>query len=206
MGKKFSSRPPSRKVTKLNLKRTILAIVEGEKTEKQYLQSWYKTHRENIALTIIDSMGGPREQVDEAMKVCKREKAKARTGGGREYDEIWCVFDVDEHPELQDSINDANQCNINIAVSNPCIELWFVLHFRDQTAEVDRHVIQSNSKDLLGCDKSLSPSAIDALTARFNEARERAIALNTRHLGNDTPFPANPSSGLWKLVDSICRA
>jgi hypothetical protein len=88
-------------------------------------------------------------------------------------------------------------------VSNPCIELWFVLHFQEQTAELSRSEAQSLSARLLGSGKSLSIESRHALTERHDEAVERAERLTVRHEGNGLASDANPSSNLWELVGSI---
>ncbi|MCB9390355.1 MAG: RloB domain-containing protein [Acidimicrobiia bacterium] len=37
---------------------------------------------------------------------------------------------------------------IGVALSNPCFELWVVLHHEDQTAHVDRRSIQQRAVDI----------------------------------------------------------
>jgi hypothetical protein len=113
------------------------------------------------------------------------------------------VFDVDEHSSLEEAINIAAQNGIYVAVSNPCIELWFILHFQDQTAHIERHPAQSLSRKLLSCGKTLTRTALEALSERHDEARARAIYLDTKHAGDGSPNGTNPSSGAWRIIDSI---
>jgi|ERR1022692_2479531 hypothetical protein len=59
-----------------------------------------------------------------------------------EIDEFWCVFDVEwprNHPGLHEAIEQAQQNRIQLAVSNPCFELWLILHFQDQGAWLDNN-------------------------------------------------------------------
>jgi hypothetical protein len=44
------------------------------------------------------------------------------------------MFDRDEHPNFARAIDLADRHGIKLAMSNPCLELWFILHFEDQTA------------------------------------------------------------------------
>ena len=44
--------------------------------------------------------------------------------------------------ELPRAFDLARRHQISVAVSNPCIELWFVLHFEDHRAWIDRHAVQ----------------------------------------------------------------
>jgi hypothetical protein len=54
-----------------------------------------------------------------------------------------------------------------------------------------------------GKGKSLTLSTLELLGDRFDCARERAVRLDEKHHGDGTSAPGNPSSGVWKLVDSI---
>ena len=127
----------------------------------------------------------------------------ARRGRGRAHDEVWCIFDVDEHPRLNEAIELARRNEINLAISNPCIELWFLLHFVEQTAYIERDVAQKQSTHHLGCDKSLTDAALGQLHDGFDVAKARAQRLEEKHRRDGTRAPGNPSSGVWRLVDAI---
>lgn len=99
----------------------------------------------------------------------------------------------------------AREHGIHLAISNPCIELWFLLHFEDQTAYIERRQAQSLAKEQLGCDKRLDDVALEALQQGFGEAKERAQRLDVKHEGDGSGVNANPSSGTWRLVDSIAN-
>jgi hypothetical protein len=52
-----------------------------------------------------------------------------------EIDEFWCVFDVEwpiNHPNLHDALDRARRNDIQLAISNPCFELWLILEMQDQ--------------------------------------------------------------------------
>jgi hypothetical protein len=116
---------------------------------------------------------------------------------------MWCVFDVDEHPHLSQTIDIARDHDIQLAISNPCLELWFILHFNDQTAWIDRKVAQKRSQDLLNCGKVLTPQAFRLLRERHHDATARAQALDKKHHLDGSPPGENPSSGVWRLIESI---
>jgi hypothetical protein len=178
-------------------------FVEGKLTEEDYLVFWHREHRRHVNVQIHDTRGAPLTLVRAAVEAKKQERRQENRRQGRAHDEIWCVFDVDEHPSIPEARNLARAHGIFLAVSNPCIELWFILHFQDQTAYIDRHNAQRVSRDLLSCDKALSPAALEALHQRNDDARARAIYLDAKHEGDGSPDGANPSSGMWTIVDSI---
>jgi hypothetical protein len=128
---------------------------------------------------------------------------EAKRGRGRAFNQYWCVFDVDEHPKIPDALDLASANNINVALSSPCIELWFVLHFADQTAFLDRNEAQRLSRTLIGCEKVLTQAALDLLVEKYESAKTRAQSLKQKHIGDNSPTPWNPYSDVWELIDSI---
>lgn len=156
-----------------------------------------------MRVTIADDHGVPMTLVDLAIAARREADREERRGRGTAWDEIWCVFDEDAHPSLREAIAKAEANEIRVAVSSPCIELWFLLHFEDQTAYIERGTVQSRARHLLRCDKGLSDRALDALGERYDDARGRAIALDQKHEGDGSLPRSNPSSEVWKLVDQI---
>lgn len=93
--------------------------------------------------------------------------------------------------------------HVDLAISVPCIELWLILHYRDQHAYLSIRAAQHAAKDLTGCGKNLDEEVLDHLAAEYESARSRAVALQRRHELDGTPAPANPQSGIWRLIDCI---
>lgn len=193
---------PRRKITSNAVKHELLAFVEGEVTEEEYLTHYRRLHRRYTTLEIAPFRGSPLQLVQRAVKTKKAEQRAARRRG-RAHDEVWCVFDVDQHPNLKEATSLATENGINLAISNPCLELWFMLHFSPQTAYLERHEAQRLVKQELNCDKRLVPEALALLEDAFETAKGRAIALDEMHRGDGREAMANPSSGMWRLIDSI---
>ena len=98
-------------------------------------------------------------------------RSQPRKHADRDFDEIWCVFDTDQHPNLAQAINEAGQSEIEVAVSNPCFELWLVLHSQEQTAFIDRHDAQRLANALgLSNDKNIPDTAWVRLGQPFQGA------------------------------------
>lgn len=47
-----------------------------------------------------------------------------------EFDEVWCVTDVDQFKDIPAAVRAAGP-DIRLTISNPCFELWLLLHFED---------------------------------------------------------------------------
>lgn len=185
------------------MRRELLVFTEGARTEEGYLIHWWRAYRDQVTVTIDGFHGGPLPLVDRAAAAKRTEASEERRGRGRSHDEVWCVFDRDAHPNVPHAFEKAGANGIGVALSNPCIELWFLLHFRDQTAHLERDEAQSRSETLLGCEKILAPTALAELEARYEEARARARKLDEKHAGDASPRHSNPCSNLWELIDRI---
>lgn len=122
-----------------------------------------------------------------------------------EIDECWCVFDVEwpkNHPNLKQAVSLARDHGIGLAISNPCFELWLILHFEAYTRFSDNATVDRRSKELDGrMGKRIDPSKY---MPRRKEAVSRAQNLSLRHRRNGVHFPDdNPSSSMADLLSAI---
>lgn len=94
--------------------------------------------------------------------------------------------------------------SIRVAISNPCIELWFLLHYFDQEAFIDRGSVQRKWDQLTGSkDKSVSAEQVADLIARFPAAKSRAARLDRKHHLDGSPPLSNPSSSMKDLIEVL---
>jgi hypothetical protein len=115
------------------------------------------------------------------------------------------VFDVEwprNHPGLGEALHQARENDIRLAITNPCFELWLILHFKDHGAWLDNDGARRLRRTLDGSPgKSLEPVKYMPLVT---DAARRAADLETRHQKNATVFPHdNPSSGMHRVIASI---
>jgi len=194
---------PKRKVSDTAKRRSILVFTEGKKTEPIYLTHWNRAYREKIIVTIDDFHGTPLSLVQEAAARRMADLKAARRGRGDAYSEYWCVFDIDEHPNVARALELAASSGVSVSVSNPCVELWFLLHFQDQNAAIDRHDAQRKASEYLNCGKTPTSAALAALASQYEDARRRAQALDRKHELDGSPLRSNPSSEAWRLIETI---
>jgi len=191
-------RPPSREP-----KSRLLVVCEGKKTEVRYFEDLRRAVRSSLVdVEIHDEHGVPKTLVECAVRKMKEadKDAKRQRDENLKYNSVWCVFDVDEHPSLPEAKQQAQAHNVRLAVSNPCFELWALLHFQDQSAELDRHQARQRlKKHLPSYDKELPFNDIDL---HWKDARKRALALEKRHETADQPG-GNPSTAVHELVTLI---
>ena len=184
-------------------RRVIRVYPEGSVTEYEYLRHWERANR-SITLDWGESGMSPLSLVSRARDDCRLSQRSAKRDGAPQFDEIWCVFDVDTHPQVHQAIFEATQSGVNVAVSNPCFELWLVLHSHDQRAHVDGRAIQRQASNLGLIDgKSVPEDAWGVLDDNYEDARRRAKDLDHWHEGNGSPPRSNPSTDVWRLVDRL---
>lgn len=194
---------PRRRTTTGVAPRRISVFTEGSKTEPGYIKHWHRLHRDRVQVLVWDGLGAPIQVVERAVETKKRETREARRGRGSASDEYWCVIDVDRHPHVDRAVEKAQANSVAIAVSNPCIELWFVLHFQDHTAHIKTETAQDISQRELKCGKALNQDALQRLAERYLDAKTRAENLERKHRDDGNPPRWNPSSSVWTLIDQI---
>lgn len=195
-----------RRAPRLEPRPRILILVEGT-TEAEYFDLTRREERLRLVEVVLDTRGGvPKTLVERAAEQKKQARRDARRmrDDNVAYDEVWCVFDVDEHPKLEDAKVQARDNDINIALSNPCFELWLLLHFHDQTAHVHRHQVQKRcaSECVEGYAKHVTPEVFRLLTERYADAVRRALALEAWHASRGTQGN-NPSTYVYKLTERL---
>jgi hypothetical protein len=139
------------------------------------------------------------ERAVQLKKDAERDAKRERDSNVR-YDEVWCVFDVDTHPNLPAALQQAAANGIYVALSNPCFELWILLHFEDHRAHIDPKAAgRACRKHLPDYQKHITYAE---LKAKYAEAVERAQALeawqNSR--GN---AGGNPSTNVHTLTERL---
>lgn len=110
------------------VRKSVLIVCEDSKSSPDY----FKKFRSKLRLTSVDVEICGKECGNAPISVvdyAKEKKLKIDTSPIRDYDEIFCVVDVDDHPSLGDAIQKARDNDLEIIISNPCFEYWYILHF-----------------------------------------------------------------------------
>ena len=144
MGKRNRERRPARRAPFADPKPTILIVCEGQVSEPEYFTGFTRAVRNPRVTIRIEGGAGVPQSVVEAAKRLKREaerQAKREKDDNIRYDFVWCVFDIDDHPNIASASQMARDSGIELAISNPSFELWLLLHFRDNPGMQHRNQI-----------------------------------------------------------------
>ncbi|MGH3983670.1 MAG: RloB family protein [Pseudonocardiaceae bacterium] len=111
---------------------------------------------------------------------------------------MWCVVDSDEF-DLEPAAALAAKLDVRLAVSNPCFELWLLLHHQDCTAPLcdAKAVLRQLTKQVPGYQKN--GLRFTDTEVGVPDALRRAERLDPTGCDHG----CDPSSGVWKLVRLI---
>jgi hypothetical protein len=193
--KELERKPPSRIP-----KPIVLVVCEGAKTEPTYFQALRRAKRmspQQIKIVPGEEGSHPKNVV---------EYAKSLKEGIRQdgliVDEVWFVFDRDDHAEIEAAFIQARGNHFQIAFSNPCFELWYLLHYQDQTAHIERNWVFSRLKKYLPQYEKAS-SVYPDLSSHQSQAISRAKKLRKLHRDNGNSEKQNPSTNVDELVSYL---
>jgi hypothetical protein len=107
-----------------------LIVCEGRETEPNYFRGLRgeKAVLQNFIVEVHTGKGGSSLAVVQ-QAIAAQDKAAAR---GKEFDEVWCVLDVEQPGQRQKVIEArtlAGLHRIQLALSNPSFEVWLLAHF-----------------------------------------------------------------------------
>ena len=105
----------------------FVLVCEGKNTEPRYFKALERQHN-NVLIEIetIEAAGVPSTVASRAIAEVQKIN---RTDPLEEDDQVWAVFDKDEHPCFEKAIEQCNGNGVGIARSDPCFEVWLILHF-----------------------------------------------------------------------------
>ena len=183
-------------------RRTFVILCEGTVTEPHYLDALKRLPEvlevASVKIEVDKDRSGavPLTLVDAAIEVKK---------GNDEIDEVWCLFDVEApqpHPNLAQALARARDNGIETAVSNPCFEIWLVLHFDKYSAWLTTDAARRLRREH---DGSTGKEVVGELYMPLRRtAALHARDLSNNHVDNGTLFPNdNPSSGVFRLLEAI---
>lgn len=183
----------------------VTIYCEGKNTEPQYFNWIAATHGNGLVVVkSVPAAGVPQTLVEKAV-ASKREQRRQKNSF-EERDQFWVAFDRDEHPNVPQAIASANAKGVGVAFSNPCFELWILLHLRDHDAPDDRHEIQKILRTNM---PSYDPNGekkcdLGTLAGSVRAACERAKRMRHRRCEQGAPRE-RPYTDVDLLVETIIQ-
>jgi len=192
----------------------VIIVCEGAKTEPTYFEN-FKKRNKPLRIEIVKGAKGKSYQtlVDKAIETKEKKVSKIETECT-----VWCVSDVDantntpysqisKNSQLHEFAKEAEKYGFRIALSNPCFEVWFLLHFTYSTSylknydAVMKNLIEylpeyEKKTDIYGKISDKQKIAINNTKKlkKFHKEQGRELEI-------DISF--NPYTKVWELVESL---
>ena len=186
-----------------------LIVCEGKKTEPNYFNGLKRNINEkygnkvDVLIPNIDVKGTGMNTIS-----LVKYTQKTVNHANKVYGQVWVVFDKDDYNDEQfDSAID--NCNYNVAWSNPNFELWLLAHFKKVNRYVSKDdVLQELSKEFqkkgLGDYTKNDTNIFDKVTS---EGKLHTAIKNCEYMEglnkDGHASQRNPMTKVYKIVDGL---
>lgn len=196
--------------------RLIIIATEGNKTEPHYfnaIATYYRNSKVHVEVLERKSTASAPEHVITELDKFRREYSL------NEHDELWLVIDLDGwgSGKLSEVSTQCEQKNYGFAVSNPCFEVWLLLHVATLDSYTEQELIElienrkSNKNSKTRLEKELTKlcgayNKENLDTSPFLEhvavaiERARAIDIHPTHR-----WPNQLGTRVYLLAESILK-
>ncbi len=132
---RYGSRPPP---TRKPL--SVLVIVcDDTRTAVSYFNEVQRTVKDRVALKVVKCGGTSPDDVIELAKEYKKSLQAKGVHDKRDQDSVWALIDIEQAVDRQAKAYEAQRvgraAGIQVVLSNPCYELWTLLHLVDTGEE-----------------------------------------------------------------------
>ncbi len=182
----------------------ILVIVcGGQKTECKYFSN-YKQRKSGLRIETLNcTENDPENLVNFALKQISKYDLDLNSG-----DRVWCVFDLDRtKEETLEKIKKLAEDKVMLCLSNPCFELWYILHFGYFENNVSTKDLQNRLEEYIN-NYNKSEDYFQKLLPKRDEAIKNAKKLNQKHEKAKIKLlstKSNPSTQVFQLVEYILK-
>ena len=175
------------KVPYKRMRKIALVICEGE-TEENYLilvKKWYispvriVSHIEGTKITqaLVDKH-------ERGLKISAKDKV-----------DTFLMYDMDV-PAINEKLM---ACKAELLLSNPCFEIWLLLHIKDQKTAIKTDALIKELKKIAPVWKNYNKSAFTDTQQSFLKDNTDVAVIRAKGL---CEFQ-NPSTGIYKLIEML---
>lgn len=189
----------------------IFIATEGEKTEPAYFEYLKSKLQQPLQIQILIIKGGRSESSpDKVLERTQKEIARLKNEGKCiSEDEFWIVTDKDNWSdkrldEVTQWCHDRSKKEIrHFALSNPCFELWYILHFEKNCGllETPKDCLDKIKKHIPDYEKSKCPSfSRQQIEQAIRNAKNKALDAAIQ----EDNWPHKPGiTTVYRIVERI---
>lgn len=202
----------------LEKEKIIVLAFEGNATEQLYFEAFKGADIFNDELIYLHLLKRPKSDTNSAPNhVFKKLKKDARDEYNfNKSDELWMIIDTDRWKNIPEIIEECKKLNnMFVAVSNPCFELWLLLHVKklsDYSAD-ELSLILKNKKvttaknyidlkltELLGAYNKSNPQP-QRFIPHLRYAIQQAKVLDDQN----EAYPIKLGSHVYKIAEKLAK-
>ncbi len=129
---------------------------------------------------------------------------RGRRDSYEEHDEIWAMFDRDTHLRHEEAVHLCDSRGVKVARSNPCFELWLILHVSDFDRPDGHAAVQAHLETLCSDYDPKRGKKPDCarFIAQVEVAEKRAEKQLLGRVAEGRPF-GPPSTTVFQLTRAI---
>lgn len=185
----------------------FILFCEGKNTEPGYFAALRAMLKSTIIeIEIVRAAGVPTTIVKSAIER-KKKRRIGRKSSFEDNDQIWAIFDRDEHPRVEEAIGVCVGAGVGLAYSNPCFEYWLILHEEEYGSPDDRFEMQkyySKIRPEYDSRKGKCPDFCDVV--RRVESAERRAKLGIEQRASEGCKLGAPCTTVYLLTEELRRA
>ncbi|BAZ79092.1 RloB family protein [Sphaerospermopsis kisseleviana CS-549] len=143
-----------------------IIAAEGDKKEPNYFNALTAKYEQDFRLSNIhvefidreEEKAGNSDPKYVYQTLLKFYEELEKKYGLQEYDELWMIIDTDDYNTRQTTISEIlKKCHKNpvykLCISNPCFEIWLILHFFDLETSlqdcIPEHLLKTSVKNYI---------------------------------------------------------
>ena len=184
----------------------LIAVEVNNKTEKIYFNN-FDDGKKDYSITI--ARGNDTDPL-KLVKSLAKEIKKLELDLSND-DMAFCVFDIDidsnKSKIIKEALELAKELKIQTITSTPCIELWFLLHYKYTTANLSNdEVIRRLKKYYPKYEKNVN--IFPEINKNVQKAIESAKKLEKYQIDNNKKIgtiEANPNTEMYKIVEYLTK-
>jgi len=193
-------------------RKSILIVCEGSKTEPIYFNSLRSNLRlAMVNVKIVGEGAAAITVVDRAIELREERKRLAKTSLTRtEYEIVYCVIDVEapKAESLSRVVNKARGNKLEVVLSNPCFEYWYILHFRKTSAPFNtsqdaKSALRREHRAYCESDTTIFDVVYPKTADAIKHSKE---VLKEQHNDAEDLSDCNPSTHVHRIVEYLQNA
>lgn len=194
----------SQQQKKRTTKRLLVLASEGSnKTEKTYFNEFNAKQDKYRIIHANGNNTDPVKIVQDAMNSADKEELDYQYG-----DMAVAVFDVDfgKEKQIKEAINLANANNVKVILSNPCFEVWLLLHFRFSTKSYVNNDAAVSELVKYWSNYNKNINSYQSISAKTIEAIKNAKRVKKYFKADDDSVDVmkhNSSTDVYQLVELL---